>query len=209
MTLMRRPPNRSTVPLRTVLERLAGDWPSVADGGIADMLPALDVRETDDEYVVEVDLPGIDPEQTEVLVEGRTVTIRGRVEEEAEENRGNYLVRERRQGSFLRAVALPGMIDVDKVSTRYEDGQLTIALPKASASRARRIAIGNGAGKRGAPSSDERPGNGSRPANGSSGKRASDSEKASSGTSPMSPQAGNAGRASARADSRANQAKGG
>jgi HSP20 family protein len=207
MTLMRRPPNRSTVPLRTVLDRLAADWPSVADGGIADMLPALDVRETDDEYVIEVDLPGIDPEQTEVLVEGRTVTIRGRIEEEAEENRGNYLVRERRQGSFLRAVALPGMIDVDKVSTRYQDGQLMITLPKASASRARRIAIGNGSGKRTGREMDER----TRAANASTGNKPAGAERGSTGGSSTNAQAGNGGsRASAGAtDRRSNQAKGG
>jgi HSP20 family protein len=148
MTLMRRPQGRTQVPLRSVLERLAGEWPGAIDGGgVADLVPALDVRETDDAYVVEVDLPGIDPEQTEVLVEGRTVTIRGMLAEEREEPRGNYLVRERRQGTFLRAVALPGMIEVDQVETRYQNGQLTITLPKASSSRARRIAIGGGADK--------------------------------------------------------------
>jgi HSP20 family protein len=147
MTLMRRPQSRTQVPLRSVLERLA-DWPGAIDGGgVADLVPALDVRETDDAYVIEVDLPGIDPEQTEVLVEGRTVTIRGTLSEEREEPRGNYLVRERRQGTFLRAVALPGMIEVDQAETRYQNGQLTIMLPKATSSRARRIAIGGGAGK--------------------------------------------------------------
>jgi HSP20 family protein len=167
MTLMRRPPSRNTVPLRAVLERLAGDWPAAAiEGGMADVLPPLDVRETDDAYVVEVDLPGIDPDQTEVLVEGRTVTVRGRVEEESEQERGNYLVRERRQGSFLRAVALPGMIDVDHVTTRYQDGQLMITLPKSSASRARRIAIGNGSGKSAAKSGDAQRRAGSRASNG-------------------------------------------
>jgi HSP20 family protein len=208
MTLMRRPPNRSTVPLRTVLERLAGDWPTATDGGMADMLPALDVRETDNEYVIEVDLPGIDPEQTEVLVEGRTVTIRGRMEEDVEENRGNYLVRERRQGSFLRAVALPGMIDVDQVSTRYADGQLTIVLPKASGSRARRIAIGDGSGKR-AARSDERSGNRSGSANASNGKGASGSDRSTAETSAAGAQAGSGGsRGSARAaDSQSDQAK--
>jgi HSP20 family protein len=210
MTLMRRQPNRTTVPLRSVLERLAGDWPSMtSDGGIADMLPALDVRETDDDYIIELDLPGIDPEQTEVLVEGRTVTIRGRVEEEAEENRGNYLVRERRQGSFLRAVALPGMIDVEKVSTRYQDGQLTIVLPKASASRARRIEIGDGGGGRAVRARNERSSSQSRAANGSNGKKGSDGEKNTSGSSASSSQADTGGSRSTASDTRANQPKGG
>jgi HSP20 family protein len=172
----------------------------VPDGGISDLLPALDVRERDDAYVIDLDLPGIDPDQTEVLVEGRTVTIRGRVEEESEEERGNYLVRERRQGAFLRAVALPGMIDVDKVSTRYEDGQLTIVLPKASASRARRIAIGNGNGngRRGSRASDEQSGNRSRSATGSPGARPSSSQKASSGNQASSAQGGSSTGSSSR-----------
>ena len=202
MTLMRRQPNRSTVPLRSVLERLAGDWPSVAsDGGIAEMLPALDVRETDDEYIIELDLPGIDPEQTEVLVEGRTVTIRGRIEEESEENRGNYLVRERRQGSFLRAVALPGMIEVDKVATSYQDGQLRIVLPKASASRARRIAIDEGAGRRGTRSGDGRSASESSSTDQSSGKTSGSQRESSSQLDSTRTRSSNGQKGSSRARS--------
>jgi HSP20 family protein len=180
MTLMRRPQSRGTVPLQAVLDRLAGDWPSPMERGMADVLPALDVRETDDSYVIELDLPGIDPEKAEVLVEGRTVTIRGTMVEERDEERSNYLVRERRQGAFLRAVALPEMIDVDQVSTRYENGELTIALPKASGSRARRIAIGSGSSKAAEGSLDAgaKRGSASQP-NGSRGSGAANDSKRS------------------------------
>jgi HSP20 family protein len=143
MTLTRRPTNRTAIPLRTVLERLAGDWPvGQFDGGLTDLAPPLDVRETNNAYVVEIDLPGVDPDGTEVLVEGRVLTVRGSFATEDEHEQGNYLVRERRQGSFMRAVALPGMVEIDQVKSKFEDGKLTITLPKASQNRARRILIG-------------------------------------------------------------------
>jgi HSP20 family protein len=149
MTLTRRPTERRTVPLRTALERLTNDWPFLqVDGGLTELAPPLDVRETADAYIVEIDLPGIDPKDTEVLVEGRTLSIRGRFSEETEEKEGNYLLRERRQGQFMRAVALPGMVEVDKVSSKFDNGQLTVTLPKASQNRARRIEISPGSNGR-------------------------------------------------------------
>ncbi|HEV8488724.1 MAG TPA: Hsp20/alpha crystallin family protein [Candidatus Limnocylindrales bacterium] len=153
MTMIRRAPDRS-MPLRSAIERLMGEWPAFQfDPSLTELAPPIDVRETTDSYVVEIDLPGVDPENTEVLVEGRTVTIRGQFEESREEDQGNFLLRERRRGSFMRAVALPGMVDVDQVSSSFENGQLTIVLPKASQNRARRIQIeagkrqGNGNGR--------------------------------------------------------------
>jgi HSP20 family protein len=142
MTLTRRPYDRNVMPARSALERLMGDWPFLQmDGGLAELAPPLDVRETDDAYVVEVDLPGIDPKDVEILIEGRTLTIRGQTRDEREQRQGDYLVRERRQGQFMRAVALPGMVDAEQASSRYENGQLTITLPKSQQNRARRIEI--------------------------------------------------------------------
>ncbi len=141
MTMTRRP-DRAVVPLRTAIQQLMGDWPYVqVDGGLTELAPPIDVRETDDAYMVEVDLPGIDPKNLELLIEGRTLTIRGQMTEEKEEKQGNYLLKERRQGQFMRAVALPAMVDVDKVTSKFENGQLTITLPKAAQNRARRIEI--------------------------------------------------------------------
>jgi HSP20 family protein len=144
MTLTRRPNERSVVPLRT-LERLFGDWQlAPIEMGFNALTPAMDVRESGDNYIVEVDLPGVDPANTEVVIEGRTLTIKGHFAEESEREEGNYLLRERRRGQFLRAVALPGMVEVDKVTSNYENGQLIITLPKAEHSRARRVQIGGG-----------------------------------------------------------------
>jgi HSP20 family protein len=118
------------------------DWPGVAvDGGLSEFVPAIDVRDSGDAYVVEVEMPGVNPDDIEVVIEGRTLTVRGRFAEERELDEGSYLLRERRRGQFMRAVVLPGMVEIDKVSSKFEDGELIITLPKAAHDRARRVEI--------------------------------------------------------------------
>jgi HSP20 family protein len=160
MTLVRRPLDRNQIPLRNAMERLIGDWSLGAmPGGLAELVPPLDVRETDDAYIVEVELPGVDPENTEVSIEGRTLTIRGQFAEEQEKQEGNFLLRERRRGQFMRAVALPGMVDVENVTSQYDNGELTITLPKATQNRARRVEIKSRNGSRNGRSGNARSDN--------------------------------------------------
>jgi HSP20 family protein len=150
MTLVRRPLDRNQVPFRNAMERFLGDWSlGSMQGGFTDVAPPLDVRETDDAYIVEVELPGVDPKEIEVSIEGRTVTVRGQFAEEQENQEGNFLLRERRRGQFMRAVALPGMVEVDKATSQYENGELTITLPKATQNRARRVEVQSGNGRSG------------------------------------------------------------
>jgi HSP20 family protein len=113
------------------------------DGGTT---PMVDMRETDDAYVVEVELPGVKPEDTEVTLDGQTLVIRGRYGDEREEEAkgGRYLVRERRSGTFARAITLPGGIDADKVTSSFNNGELTISLPKVAEAKARRIPVSAG-----------------------------------------------------------------
>jgi HSP20 family protein len=156
MTLVRRPLDRNQIPFRNPLERYLGEWSLGAmPGGFTEFAPPLDVRETDDAYIVEVELPGVDPNNTEVSVEGRTVTVRGQFADEQERQEGNFLLRERRRGQFMRAVALPGMVDIDKVTSQYENGELMITLPKASQNRARRVEIKSSNGGSGNGRSDD------------------------------------------------------
>jgi HSP20 family protein len=118
------------------------DWPNIAiEGGLTDVGPAIDVRDSGDAYMVEVEMPGVNPDDTEVVIEGRTLTVRGRFAEEREHDAGSYLLRERRRGQFMRAVVLPGMVEIDKVTSKFEDGELIITLPKAAQDRARRVEI--------------------------------------------------------------------
>jgi HSP20 family protein len=136
---------RHPIPVRSAIERLLSDWPSsLSDGGFSEVAPALDVRDAGDAYIVESELPGVNPDDVEVVIEGRTLTIKGRFAEEREQDSGNYLLRERRRGQFMRAIALPGMVEVDQVTSKYEDGELIIRLPKAEQNRARRVQIEGG-----------------------------------------------------------------
>ncbi len=96
--------------------------------------PAMDVYETDQDVIAEVNLPGMDPEKVEVSVEQNILRVRGAHEEEKEEKRKGYLRREIRRGAFERAVRLPSAVNEDKVSATYANGVLKIVMPKSTQS---------------------------------------------------------------------------
>lgn len=111
---------------------------------------ALDLRETDDEYIVEAEMPGVKPDDIEVTLEGNTLLIRGNFHKETEQKEtdggktGRYILRERESATYARAITLPGSVEADKVTSRFENGELQITLPKAAEMRARRIPITGG-----------------------------------------------------------------
>lgn len=93
-------------------------------------VPALDFVERDTAYEVHVDLPGLDEKDIEVKVEGGVLTIKGEKHEEKEENKPDFHVRERRFGSFERAIRVPQGVEADRIEATFKKGVLTIALPK-------------------------------------------------------------------------------
>ena len=99
----------------------------------------LDVVEKDDRIVVRASLPGVDPEEVHVTVDDGILTIKARTETEEERRDGGYLMRERRSGSFHRALRLPDTVDSEKAKPVYENGVLTITLPKVEARKAREL----------------------------------------------------------------------
>ncbi len=109
--------------------------------GSFDRTAPLDVRETDEEIVVTASLPGVAPEDIDVTIEDRVLSIRAGSAAEDESEEGSYLVRERRTGSYRRALRLPGSVDAEKVVSGYEHGVLTITLPKREEAQARRIEV--------------------------------------------------------------------
>jgi HSP20 family protein len=108
---------------------------------------ALDVVETEDEFLVKASIPGINPDDLEITFNNNTLTIRGETKEETEREDAEYHLRERRYGSFARSIGLPTSVDVDKVEATYDAGVLTLHLPKAEEVKPRRIAIHSGQGK--------------------------------------------------------------
>ena len=101
----------------------------------------LDVVAHGDDFVVRASLPGVAPDNIQVSIEDNVLTIRGETASHFETAEGNYLMRERRSGSFHRSLRLPDTVDQDKAEPRYEHGVLTISLPKAEAKKTKQFEV--------------------------------------------------------------------
>ena len=101
----------------------------------------LDVVADGEDFVVRASMPGVSPDNIHVSIEDNVLTIRGETASHFENTEGSYLMRERRSGSFHRALRLPDTVDQDRAEPRYEHGVLTVTLPKAEAKRARQFEV--------------------------------------------------------------------
>jgi HSP20 family protein len=108
-----------------------------------DLMPSLDVSETDESLEVSADLPGMDTDDVSVTLNDGMLTISGERKEEKEEKEKNYYRSERSYGSFVRRLALPFAVDEDHIQARFDKGVLKIVLPKSPEVKAheRRIEI--------------------------------------------------------------------
>jgi HSP20 family protein len=103
--------------------------------------PAMDVYQTDDSVVVEITLPGVKPDDTHISVTGGILTIRGDTSTEKDVKKATYHMRERRDYSFNRSVVLPCEVDSDKADAEFENGVLTITLPKIEEVKSKTIEV--------------------------------------------------------------------
>jgi HSP20 family protein len=101
----------------------------------------MDMYETDDDVVINADLPGLKPEDVDISVTGNTLNIKGEFRSEEEGERGNVHFQERRYGKFQRSVSLPSGIDTDAAEAEFEDGILKIALPKSEEAKPKQIPV--------------------------------------------------------------------
>jgi len=109
---------------------------------------ALDVSETEVEYLVKASLPGIDPDDLDISITNNMLTIRGEKKAEEEREAEQYHIRERRYGRFARTISLPSAIDEDAIEANYENGVLTLHMPKSEEAKPRRIEIHGDSGKK-------------------------------------------------------------
>lgn len=109
----------------------------------AQWAPPVDIREEAGRFVIQADLPGIDPEQIEVQMDKGILSIKGERSSEASIQGENYSRSERRFGSFHRRFALPDSADADNISAHGRNGVLEIVIPKKAESAPRRIQVGN------------------------------------------------------------------
>ena len=105
--------------------------------------PTLNVWTHEDGAIVEAKLPGVNPEELDLSVEGQTVTIAGFRAAEASEDGQKYLRRERRFGNFSRSFELPFTVEVNKVEASFKNGILNITLPKAEIEKPKKIVVKN------------------------------------------------------------------
>ena len=126
--------------------RVGTDARELADGAeIEAWAVPLDVIRRDDVTVVRASMPGVAPDDIDVSIEDSVLTIRGQTGEEYTGEQDAFLMRERRSGSFHRALRLPDSVDPDTVEPHYEHGVLTITIPKAEAKKARQLRVRVGA----------------------------------------------------------------
>jgi HSP20 family protein len=109
--------------------------------GVNTWMPAVDIFETDQNVVLKVELAGIDPKDVEVRVEKNTLYLKGQRKSEKEVTEEKYHHVERSFGSFARSFALPDSIDGERVSAEYQDGILTLTLPKKEEAKPKTIKI--------------------------------------------------------------------
>jgi HSP20 family protein len=95
-----------------------------------DLSPRIDISETDNEYKIEAELPGINQKEIDVKIDNNILTIKGKKEDIKEEKEKNYHLRERYYGAFQRSISLPNNIEPEKIKASFENGVLNISVPK-------------------------------------------------------------------------------
>lgn len=108
---------------------------------LADWMPAVDIKEEANQFVIHADLPGVHLQDLEVTLENGVLTLRGQRASDRQEQTEQYRRVERVRGTFLRRFSLPDVADADKVSAKCKDGVLEVLVPKREAAQPRRIAI--------------------------------------------------------------------
>ena len=101
----------------------------------------VDVAHNAERYTIEASLPGFDPEKIDVTVDDGVLRIVAKNESEETKESGSYLVRERRSGSFFRALRIPEGVDINAATTSYKNGILEIKLPKSESEQPKRLPI--------------------------------------------------------------------
>ncbi|MGZ3598330.1 MAG: Hsp20/alpha crystallin family protein [Ktedonobacterales bacterium] len=144
MSMERWDPFRDMLTLREAMDHLFQESfvrPTSAMLAAARGTIPVDLTESGDTYVIRATMPGINPDNIQISVHDNILTIRGEASGEAERKDENYILRERHAASFNRSISLPSPVDADHAQARYENGVLTLTLPKSPVAQPRQIPI--------------------------------------------------------------------
>lgn len=133
---------REFMSLHEAMDRLFNESvvPSRGSDGDAMALP-VNVRDEDEGYVITAALPGVRPEDVQIEATSNTISISGETSDEREVDEGSYVRRERRFGRFDRMLELPVEIDAERAEASFENGVLTLRVPKSEATKPRQVRV--------------------------------------------------------------------
>ncbi len=139
-------PVNEMISLRDAMNRLFEDsfirpsaWPLPFEGSTWGM--PVDMIETKDHVIVKASVPGLKPEDIDVSVTGDALTIKGEIKSEEKFEEASYIRKERRLGSFQRTMTLPTNVVADQAKAEFENGVLTLTLPKSEAVKPKAIKV--------------------------------------------------------------------
>lgn len=144
MNIVRWEPFREMTSLRDAMDRLFEDsfvrvprlWPASGTWELP-----VDMHQTADELVVKASLPGFKPEEVDISISDGAINIKGEHKEEQAVEEEDYFYKERRYGAFSRSLPLPVKVKSDKAEAVFEDGVLTLTLPKAEEIKPKQIKV--------------------------------------------------------------------
>ena len=139
-------PSRGATTLQEQFNRVFGDAVGRTDeeSNLTPWAPAVDIYETEQELVVKADLPEVNPQDLDIRVENNILTIRGERKFENKVNEENYLRVERAYGSFSRSFSLANSVKSDAIKADYQNGVLTLSIPKREEAKPKQIKVNVG-----------------------------------------------------------------
>jgi HSP20 family protein len=149
MAVIRWEPARELQTIQQEMNRLFGSVFDTQAGGrngdsLRRWIPAMDLVEEGDHYVLRADLPGVDEDQVNVELEDNVLTISGERKSKSEERKEGYYRIERASGAFSRSLTLPEGVDPESIRASFEKGVLEVSIPKPEERKPRKVAINVG-----------------------------------------------------------------
>jgi HSP20 family protein len=143
MAITRWDPFRDLMSIQNEMNRLFGRTygGDVAETTRGAWTPALDVHEAQDKFVITMELPGLSTDDVDISVEDSTLVVRGERKFYSEEDEGSFHRIERRFGEFTRSLTLPSTADAESIQASFDQGVLTIEVPKREEAKPRKISI--------------------------------------------------------------------
>jgi HSP20 family protein len=109
--------------------------------GSSASIPAVDVRETEEAFLMDIDLPGLTEKDVDVKLDNNLLTVSSKKEEKKEQKANGYILKERRASEFRRSFVIPEEVDREKISAAFTNGVLSMSFPKVPAAKPRTIEV--------------------------------------------------------------------